>query len=214
MTSRRPESEIEDSDELATNLPGDALRRKSSEIREVSPVRVFVAKVLGVHTTERAWRRGADGEEEVARQLNKLGASWHVLHGVPVGPNETDIDHIVIGPAGVFTLNTKNHLGKRVTVYEYAIYVSGTKQPYLSKSRAEGKRSSKILSTACGFEVMVKPVVVIIASELVFKGSPKDVNVVGRRKVADWIGRRPSQLSTDQIESIYEVARRRSTWIP
>ena len=61
---------------------------------------------------------------------------------------------------------------------------------------------------------MVKPVVVIMASELVFKGSPNDVNVVGRRKVADWIGRRPSHLSPDQIGSIYEAARRRSTWIP
>jgi hypothetical protein len=60
---------------------------------------------------------------------------------------------------------------------------------------------------------MVKPVVVIMASEDVFKGSPKDVNVVGRRKVADWIGRRPSQFSPEQIESIYAVARCRSTWI-
>jgi hypothetical protein len=113
----------------------------------------------------------------------------------------------------VFTLNTKNHLGKRVTVYEYAIYVSGVKQPYLSKSRAEGRRGSRILSSACGFEVVVNPVVVIMSDELVLKGSPKQVNVVGRRKVVDWLDRRPTQLSPGRIESIYSVARRRSTWI-
>jgi hypothetical protein len=173
---------------------------------------VFIAKVLGVHNSERAWRRGAAGEEEVARQLEKLGPSWRVIHSVPVGSNDTDIDHVVIGPPGVFTLNTKNHLGKRVTVYEYAIYVSGVKQPYLSKSRAEGRRGSKILSSACGFEVVVNPVVVIMASELVLKGSPKQVDIVGRRKVVDWLSRRPTQLSPDRIESIYSVACRRSTW--
>jgi hypothetical protein len=166
-----------------------------------------------VHTNERAWRRGAAGEEEVARQLDKLGPGWRVIHSVPVGPNDTDIDHVVIGPPGVFTLNTKNHLGKRVTVYEYAIYVSGVKQPYLSKSRAEGRRGSRILSSACGFEVVVNPVVVIMSDELVLKGSPKQVNVVGRRKVVDWLDRRPTQLSPGRIESIYSVARRRSTWI-
>ena len=34
---------------------------------------------------------------------------------------ETDIDHVVIGPAGVFTLNTKRHPDGKVTVYERAL---------------------------------------------------------------------------------------------
>jgi hypothetical protein len=200
-------------EDLSSNIPGASLREKSSEIQKTFPVRVLFSKVLKVHTAERAWRRGAAGEEEVARQLDKLGASWRVIHSVPVGSNDTDIDHVVIGPAGVFTLNTKNHLGKKVTVYDYAIYVSGSQQPYLSKSKAEGGRGTKILSSACGFKVEVNPVIVIMADELVFKGSPKDVTVVGRRKVADWLERRETQLSISQIESIYSVARHRSTWV-
>ena len=97
-------------------------------------------------------------------------------------------------------------------MYEYATYVSGVKQPYLSKSRAEGRRVSKILSSACGFEAVVNPVVVIMARELVLKGSPTQGDVVGRRKVVDWLCRRPTQLSPERIESIYSVACRRSTW--
>ena len=213
VANQRPELNIAAFEDLSGNVPGASLRRKSSEIQKSFPARVFVSKVLGVHTDERAWRRGAAGEEEVARQLDKLGPSWRVIHSVPVGSNETDIDHVVIGPPGVFTLNTKNHLGKKVTVYDYAIYVSGIKQSYLSKSRAEGRRGSRILSSACGFEVTVSPVVVIMASELVFKGSPKEVYVVGRRKIAGWLDRRSIQLSPDRIESIYSVARRRSTWV-
>jgi hypothetical protein len=213
VTNQQPELNVDTFEDLSSNVPGASLRKKSADIKRASPGRVFFAKVLGVHTDERAWRRGAAGEEEVARQLEKLGPSWRVIHSVPVGSKDTDIDHVVIGPPGVFTLNTKNHLGKRVTVYEYAIYVGGTKQPYLGKSRAEGKRGSKILSSACGFGVVVHPVVVIMADELVVKGSPHEVDVVGRRKVAEWLDRRPAHLSADRIEAIYAVARRRSTWM-
>ena len=213
MTNEHPEFNVNVSDDLSGNVPGASLRRKSADIKSAAPARVFLAKVLGVHTDDRAWRRGAAGEEEVARRLDKLGPNWRVIHSVPVGPNDTDIDHVVIGPPGVFTLNTKNHLGKRVTVYEYAVYVGGVKQPYISKSTAEGRRGSKLLSSACGFRVDVHPVVVIMADELVVKGSPKEVGVVGRRRVAEWLDHLPAHLAPDRIEEIHAVARRRSTWI-
>jgi len=213
MADRRPDRRTVDFEDLSANVPGASLRRKSAEIQKAFPTRVLLAKVLGIHSDERAWRQGAAGEEEVARRLKKLGPSWRVLHSVPAGSNETDVDHVVIGPRGVFSLNTKNHFGKKVTVYDHAIYVSGVKQRYLNKSRAEGQRCSKILSSACGYEVVVNPVVVIMASELVFKGSPKEVNVVGRRAIADWLDHPHIQLSPDRIDLIYSVARLRSTWV-
>jgi len=213
VTRERADLNIDLFEDLSGNVPGASLRQKSSEIQKASPSRVFLSKLLGVHTDERAWRRGAAGEEEVARQLEKLGPNWRVIHSVPVGSNETDIDHVVVGPPGVFTLNTKNHLGKKVTVYDNVIYVSGVKQQYLNKSRAEGRRASRILSSACGFEVIVIPVVVVMASELVFKGSPIGVNVVGRKRISGWLDGQSTQLPPDRIESIYSVARQRSTWV-
>jgi hypothetical protein len=108
-------AEPEDRD-LAMNRPGQAARRKAQELQRAAPVRSFVARLLRVLTDERAWRVGADGEEEVGGRLRKLGNAWHVLHvlhAVPVGTNGGDIDHVVIGPPGVFTLNTKNHPRKK-----------------------------------------------------------------------------------------------------
>ena len=200
-------------DDLALNKPGATLRLKAKEIRKTHPVLVFILRLFGAHSQERAWRRGAEGEEEVAWQLRKLGEGWHALHSVPIGTGETDIDHLVIGPPGVFALNTKNHLGKRVTVYERAIFVSGSKQPYLTKSRAEGRRASKLLSRACNFPVTVSPMLVIMANELNLKGHPADVLVVARKRVANWFASQASSLSPATIESIYAVARRRSTWV-
>ncbi len=213
VTEHSTEQTPGDPDDLALNKPGASLRVKAGEIQHVHPFLVFVLRLFGVHSQERAWRRGAEGEEEVAWRLLKLGEGWRVLHSVPIGAGETDIDHVVIGPPGVFTLNSKNHLGKRVTVYERAIYVSGSKQPYLSKSRAEGNSATKLLSAQCSFPVTVKPMPVIMANELNFKGRPTDVDVVARKRVAKWLSSQPERLAPAEIESIYAAARRRSTWV-
>jgi len=142
----------------------------------------------------------------VAFQLRKLGDGWRVLHSVPIGTNDTDIDLVVIGPPGVFTLNTKNHLGGRVVVNAKAVYVNGTYQPYIAKSRAEGKRATKLLTAANGRDVAVRPVIVIMASDLRINGSPDGVNVIGRRRIAKWLAAQPPTLTRDAVDAIYAVA--------
>ncbi len=47
-------------------------RVQAVALKQAAPVRTMVARVLGVHTDERAWRIGADGEQKVAGQLAKL----------------------------------------------------------------------------------------------------------------------------------------------
>lgn len=76
--------------------------------------RIFGADPLSPE--DHRWYKGALGEIAVGRLLERLGAEWTVLHAVPVGTGASDIDHILIGPAGVFTLNTKNHTDQAVWV--------------------------------------------------------------------------------------------------
>jgi hypothetical protein len=56
------------------------------------------------------WDRGASGEEEIGRLLEGLGAGWLALHDVDTGRG--NIDHVVIGPGGLFTIETKSHRGR------------------------------------------------------------------------------------------------------
>ncbi len=54
--------------------------------------------------------RGATGEEHVGGLLDCFCDNrWFVIHDAIVGRG--NIDHIVIGPAGVFTVETKSHPG-------------------------------------------------------------------------------------------------------
>jgi hypothetical protein len=105
--------------DLSTNAPGAEARAQAIARRDAAPVRTLAARVFGIKTDERAWRIGADGEEKVAAQLRKViekDPRWQVIHVIEVGTPGSDIDHVVIGPGGVFTINTKNHPDSKVWV--------------------------------------------------------------------------------------------------
>jgi len=54
--------------------------------------------------------RGASAEEHVGSLLDELPREeWHVIHDASVGHG--NVDHILIGPAGVYTVETKSHPG-------------------------------------------------------------------------------------------------------
>jgi len=57
------------------------------------------------------WGREAAAEEEVGAILDRLRErGWRALHGVDSGRG--NIDHVLIGPAGVLTVETKSHRGR------------------------------------------------------------------------------------------------------
>ena len=60
-----------------------------------------------------AWRRGAAGERRTARLLAPLERhGWAVLHDLAVPGSRANIDHLVIGPGGVFVIDSKQYRGR------------------------------------------------------------------------------------------------------
>jgi hypothetical protein len=58
-----------------------------------------------------SWAQGAEGEEVVGQILEALRAEgWFVIHDVSFGRG--NIDHILVGPGGIFTIETKSRGGK------------------------------------------------------------------------------------------------------
>jgi hypothetical protein len=76
----------------------------------------------------------------------------------------------VIDPRVAFTLNTKNHLGSKVWLAENALLVNGHRTDYLRNSRFQAKRATKLLSAACGSEMPVDPIIVLMADGLTVRG--------------------------------------------
>ena len=64
----------------------------------------------------RAWREGARGEQATARLLKRLERrGWQVVHDLKVPGYRANIDHVAIGPTGVWVVDSKR--------YRRAIYV-------------------------------------------------------------------------------------------
>jgi hypothetical protein len=205
------------------NVPGQAAReRAQAELaaqRDRSRVLSFIVRAVDAKTDERNWRVGADGEETVGARLEKLRKhGWHVLHAVPVGERDSDIDHVVIGHGGVYTLNTKNHKGKSVRVGRHAVWVDGHQQPYLRNSRFEADRASRLLSQACGFAVIARAALVFLTGTLIpdvtIKQQPDDVLILDRMDIPGTFKRAPKRLTPQQVDGIFEQARRSTTWQP
>jgi hypothetical protein len=162
---------------------------------------------------EAALRKGIDGEEKVVRRLSLLGTEWRSLHSIPVSASGADVDHLLIGPAGVFTLNTKNHLGHSVWVARDVFMVDGFTQDYVACSRAQSARAARTLTSECGFDVEVEPVIVVAAQNFCVKEDPRDVHVVELDILRFWLKRRPEILTRSTVATIFESARDSAVWL-
>ncbi len=201
--------------DLSQTTAGAAARAQAVSRRHERPVSSFLARLVGLNTRERAWRMGEKGEALVARELALLGHAWHVLHAIPVGLEGSDIDHVVIGPPGVFALNAKHHKNAAIWVGGDVFMVNGHREPYVRNSRHEAQRAGKLLAKAYRSAVAVTGVIVPVnAGSFTVREQPKDVHVVNRARLVRWLRTLPPALNQIEVEGLFELARRSSTWHP
>jgi hypothetical protein len=77
-------------------------------------VAALVAWRLRFRPSEQActWQRGAQGERRTARLLDRLTRDGYVVfHDLAVPGSPANIDHLVIGPSGVFVIDSKQWTG-------------------------------------------------------------------------------------------------------
>ncbi|MFF7352919.1 nuclease-related domain-containing protein [Streptomyces filipinensis] len=199
-------------DDLAANPPGQSLRDLLDESGPGLMERV-VSRLLGRPSEWDRWRKGLAGERRVGAELNRLGRQgWRALHSIPLA-NKVDIDHLLIGPGGVFNINTKHHDKRAVWVGDDSVKVDhGKPAPYARKSRAEAKRVARVLERYCDFPIRVEPVLVFVGvTELKVVATQLDVRVYQERQVSA-LAPLSGVLTADQVEQVYSVARHRQAW--
>ncbi|GAA1938879.1 nuclease-related domain-containing protein [Agromyces allii] len=212
MTEPSPAAAVSLSDRpAAASVIAECLREQAT-----APPRSPLARVFGrtpLSSESQAWYLGAIGELEVARRLERLGTSWRVLHAVPVGRGSSDIDHVVIGPSGVFTLNTKHHEGKQVWVGSKRLLVNGQRTDHLRNAEYEANRAAQRLSRATGMPVAVAPVIVVVAARrITIREQPAKVLVVTESQLVGRLVKRPVAFAESDLDAITDAASRPATW--
>ena len=122
--------------------------------------------------------KGARGEESVARALALLPSDYRVFHGVSIngaqGPGN-DIDHVVIGPSGIFAVETKNWSGI-ITIKDGMVCYDDKipNRPPLQQVKLSASALAQNLGVVLSGSVSVQPV-------LCFAGArpPKRIQGVG-----------------------------------
>jgi hypothetical protein len=133
--------------------------------------------------------RGASAEEHVGGLLDELAeGEWRVIHDATLGRG--NVDHIVIGPGGVFTVETKSHPGP--------VRVARVHGATLRQAHAQQKALEQITG------VSVEPLLVFSRA---WVDRPlarrKGVRVLPARMVVGHLSKRRATLSGEEIEWVH-----------
>ncbi|MER6013702.1 nuclease-related domain-containing protein [Streptomyces bluensis] len=201
------------SEDLARNRPGASLLGTIAE-RGPSIAQRLRAKVLRQSSEWDNWYTGLEGERRVGRELERLSPlGWRVLHGIQKS-NGGDIDHLLIGPGGVFSINTKTHQGASVWVGDTMAKVNGGQpQPYAAASKAEADYVRGVLGRYCDFAVTVAPVLVFVGVASLHRAATQYTVRIYQERQVSALGPLVGKLTPEQVERVYAVARHRRAWL-
>lgn len=193
----------------------------------------FAICVIVVAINYRKWmssierlHKGRAGEQAAAAVLAELGKDGYIIvHDVPLNaldpsqPEGPNIDHLLIGPAGVFVVETKYVAKSRgdgkANEVTYDPNADGGKGRLLfnglPKDRCaleQVRRNCKtvdvfVRSKQPGFAVPVRPIV-IVPGWMVRVPSTLDVAVMNPKQVFTFVRSLPVALQKQQIGNLYE----------
>lgn len=173
-------------------------------------ITVFIATVIlwnrGLNKIK-SYFLGAVGEARVAAELRKLPDEYHVIHDFPIG-SVNFVDHVVMGPTGVFAVETKDWYGK-VELRDGDITRNGTIpefRPPVRQAKGQALKVEKILRKK-GWNGTVTPVLCFASNNFVGDvGEARNLKVVNASGIVSLITSRDATISPDGLERLVKLA--------
>jgi hypothetical protein len=153
-----------------------------------------------------AWRRGAAGERRSARLLSPLERQgWVVLHDLAVPGSPANLDHLVIGPGGVFVVDSKQYRGRLQLDPSGRLWHG--RYPLTATLRAvsfEADRAARVLADP----QVVVPIVAIHGAQVPWgKVVTQGVPVVSARRLPSMLRALPGVLGPERVAALADRAR-------
>ncbi|MEA2460266.1 MAG: hypothetical protein QOH90_443, partial [Actinomycetota bacterium] len=168
---------------------------------------VLAMKIWQPSPSTAAYGKGAEGERLTGRPLDGLDG-YVILHDRKIPGSKRNIDHVAIGPGGVFVVETKNYAGE-VKVRGEELFVGGRrKTSVLEQTWGEAVAVQEALADRLtSLSIDVTPVLCIHGSQVQW-AKVQGVHVVGPRGLRKLIRKAQPRLSTDDISNMSERAGR------
>jgi ssDNA-binding Zn-finger/Zn-ribbon topoisomerase 1 len=188
---------------------GGWLSPSAGALAAIGVLAAFAVAVFELPQTTIAWRKGAEGERRTATYLAGLEeAGFVVLHDRRVPGYGGNLDHVAIGPSGVWAIETKRLSGK--------VEISG------DDVRIGGRRQDGIIDQAFREAIAVQvalrdqldplgltvtPIICLHDGQLPwFNRSVRGVQLVSGQGLIRQLGGGEPRLSGEQVQAIAEVA--------
>jgi hypothetical protein len=148
------------------------------------------------------WEQGAVGEVAVAAALAALPAGWVVLHDLAwPGRQRANLDHVVIGPGGVFVVDAKNWSG-RIEVRDHVLTQNG---------RRREEAVSSVTAAAIAVQALVSPldcsaVLCFVRAEEV-SATAWNVTVCSTANLVATLTSRPTLIGPDEVARCADAIR-------
>jgi hypothetical protein len=145
------------------------------------------------------WQQGAWGEQFTADELAQLPhPAWEPVHDLRDGRG--NVDHVVLGPAGVFLLDSKKWAGT-IVVDGDDLVVTNELDPAdsyrdpgrLAIARGQAARLNAEIRARSGQSPWVEPVIVIWGTFPARVHAGRGVTVVHGRELVGWLLTKPAR---------------------
>jgi hypothetical protein len=155
-------------------------------------------------------------QRRTRRQLNKLGrAGYRAMHASPIPDSEDQIDHLVVGPAGVFAIDSEDwdrRLIVRTKSGKQLWHGPNSKRDRLEHALWEAQRAADLLSGETGTQVSVRPAMAVYGPKIPWDvATIREVDVFSGPRLRKYLRRRARNreirpLTDEEIERIFKAA--------
>jgi len=187
--------------------PGESGRDRASRAGQdaealEAQARELLARAGQARQAAERYSRGHDGEQMIGALLDGLGPQgWRVLHDRRRQPRSpANLDHVLVGPAGVFVIDAKNWTGGRLRLDERGMAVGRwRKDDELHSAKVDADIVREHVD-GLGERAGTAAVVAFVHD----MGLPAPVQHRGvvllqREQLLPWLTALPSRLSPDQV---------------
>jgi hypothetical protein len=155
-------------------------------------------------------------QRRTRRQLTKLGrAGYRAMHARPIPESQDQIDHLVVGPAGVFAIDSEDwdkRLAVRTKKGTQLWHGPFSQKDRLQHAQWEAQRAAEMLSSAIGKPVSVRAAMAVYGPKIPWDvATIRDVDVFSGPRLRKYLRRRARQgevrpLTDEEIERIFTAA--------
>jgi hypothetical protein len=155
-------------------------------------------------------------QKNTLRQLNSLERKgYRAMHIVPLPNSEEQIDHLVIGPAGVFAFDSEDwdkRMPVRTSSHRQLWHGPRNMKDRLEHAQWEADQAAEALSAAMGSPVPVRPVLAVYGPKMMWDVAEiRGVDTFSGPRLRKYLRRRAKKrdarpLSASEIDAIFKAA--------